>query len=256
MTQPPPSAAPVEEVTPAEVDGAGALVAVCTYNERENLPELVQRVRAVLPAADVLVVDDDSPDGTGSWAEQAARQDARLRVIVRKNERGLGTALLRAVRASIEGDYRYLLNLDGDLSHDPADLPRLLGLAQQSQPPADVVVGSRYVPGGSIHGWPVRRRVMSHLVNRFATGVLRLPVRDCSGSLRCYRVERLRRLDLDELHCRGYAMLEEILLRLHRSGARLTEVPITFTERRLGNSKLTWGEAARSAAQMVRLAVR
>ena len=256
MSQPPPTVASAARSTLAEVDGAGALVAVCTYNERQNLPALVQRVQAALPAADILVVDDDSPDGTGRWAEQAAADDPQFHVIVRKNQRGLGSALLRAVRVAVDEGYQYLLNLDGDLSHDPADLPRLLEVAQHSQPPVDVVVGSRYVAGGNIEGWPVRRRVMSRLVNRFATGVLRLPIRDCSGSLRCYRVDTLRKLDLDSIHCRGYAMLEEILLRLYRNGARMSELPITFTERRLGSSKLTWAEAARSAAQMVRLAVR
>jgi dolichol-phosphate mannosyltransferase len=230
------------------------LVVVCTFNEAENLPSLLEQIFAALPTADVLVVDDDSPDGTGSWAARQAADNGRLHVMIRKEDRGLGAALRAGLRWALERNYRWILNLDADHSHDPADLPRLLEVAQGGQPPLDCVVGTRYASGGQIEGWNWRRRWMSRMVNRFATGVLRLPVSDCSGSLRCYRADALRSIELAQLRSRGYAIFEEILVRLRRSGARFDEVPITFHERRSGDSKLTLGEAVQSAAQIIRMA--
>lgn len=239
--------------TPETRSEQRVLVAVCTYNEAENLPGLLQRIREALPAADVLVVDDDSPDGTGRWAVEESQRVAGLHVLVRGEDRGLGAALRAALDWALAREYAWLLNLDADHSHDPADLPRLLECAQRAEPPLDCVVGTRYAPGGQIEGWTWRRRWMSRLVNGFATRVLKLPVSDCSGSLRCYRVDALRRLDLATLRSRGYAIFEEILVRLRRAEGRFGEVPITFHERQAGDSKLTFGEAMKSAVQILRL---
>ena len=153
---------------------------------------------------------------------------------------------------AIERNYEFLLNLDGDLSHDPAQLPALLDRAQRP-PLVDVVVGTRYAPGGEIDGWPIRRRVISRMVNGFATKCLRLPVSDCSGSMRCYRVSALSRIGIDSIHSNGYSVLEEVLVRLHQAGSKMDEVPITFTNRAKGESKLTTGEAIRSASRMLAL---
>lgn len=232
------------------------LIAICTYNERANLPPLVDAVHQALPAADILVVDDDSPDGTGRWADELSQTLPFLRTMIRSGQRGLGGALREAIREAVASDYEWLLNLDGDFSHDPADLPRLLERATNPQSPADVVVGTRYAMGGHIEGWPLRRRVMSRMVNRFATGILRLPVSDCSGSLRCYRVAALKKIHPETLRSNGYAIFEELLVRLARVGSVMAEVPITFHERRHGASKLSASEAIRSAAQIVRLAYR
>ena len=231
------------------------LVGVCTYNEAENIEAVLDRLRHALPWADLLVVDDASPDGTARLAQQWAQRqaDPSTRVLVRK-ERGLGGAIRCAIGIAVEDSYDYFLNLDGDLSHDPDQLPNLLD-AIRARGDLDVVIGSRYVPGGSIEGWPLRRKLMSRMVNRFATGCLRLPVKDCSGSMRCYRVSTLRRIDLSELRSNGYALLEELLVRLHEADARMLEVPITFTERRLGASKLTLGETCRAGVTIVRLAI-
>ncbi|WP_372723313.1 polyprenol monophosphomannose synthase [Novipirellula sp.] len=229
------------------------LVGVCTYNEASNIATMIERLRASLPQADLLIVDDNSPDGTAGIALDLARVDPQVRVMVREHERGLGSAIRCAMSAAIEHSYDYFLNLDGDLSHDPAQLPTLLERATVN-PEIDVVVGSRYVSGGKIVGWPLRRRIMSRMVNSFATLCLRLPVKDCSGSMRCYRVDSLCRLNLGDWNCRGYALLEELLVLLDRRDAVMAEVPITFTERQRGQSKLTFREAARSAFQIFRLA--
>lgn len=232
------------------------LVVVCTYNERENLPTLLPQIFAALPAADVLVVDDDSPDGTGSWAQQTAEVNPHVAVIVRTGERGLGGALKAAIRYASQRDYDFLLNLDGDLSHRPSDLPRLLAVATAASDAPDIVVGSRYVADGKIEGWPLHRRLMSRTVNGFATKILRLPVKDCSGALRCYRMTALSRIPLESIRSDGYAMLEELLLALHRDGAKFAEIPITFNDRQVGESKLTTRETIRSVRSLLRMILR
>ncbi len=230
------------------------LVAVCTYNEMSNIAELVQRIFAAVPQTDLLIVDDESPDGTGQWALQQAADDPRFHVIIRHQQRGLGGATRRAFEFAVERGYEFLLNLDGDLSHEPESLPALLAIARDD-PAIDVVVGSRYCPGGSVRGWPLRRKIMSRMVNRFAVTCLRLPVSDCSGSLRCYRVSALATIDPGSLQSNGYAILEEVLIKLRVHGAKMAEVPITFNDRQAGDSKLTLSEAFRSASQLVRMAV-
>lgn len=230
------------------------LVAVCTYNERDNLPELVTRIFAAVPTADLLVVDDNSPDQTGQWAIEASRGDPRIRVLSR-TERGLGGAIRAALQYAVERGYEYLVNLDGDLSHAPEAIPDLVRLIA-SDPGLDVAVGSRYCPGGRIEGWPRRRRWMSRLVNRFAVKKLNLPISDCSGSLRCYRVATLARIRPDTLESDGYSILEEILVRIDRSGGKMAEIPIIFTDRTRGQSKLSMAEAYRSAKHLVRLGKR
>lgn len=230
------------------------LVAICTLNEAENIASMLTRLRAAFPTADLLVIDDDSPDGTARLASEMAMKDPAIRVIVR-DERGLGGAIRKTIMVAIEGGYAFLLNLDADLSHDPDQLPSLLQRAQ-SEPLVDVVIGSRYVTGGSIVGWPLHRKWMSRIVNGFATLCLRLPVKDCSGSMRCYRVPALQQSEMSTLRSNGYAVLEEILVRLNRHDATMAEVPITFTDRQHGSSKLTLREAIRSIARMLSMAIK
>lgn len=210
-------------------------------------------LRQAIPMADILVVDDQSNDGTGELVLGFANEDPAIRLVVREHERGLGSAIRKAMQVAVDEGYDYFMNLDGDLSHDPAQLPSLLEMAQ-SDPKIDVVIGSRYVTGGAIVGWPVHRKLMSRLVNRFATVCLGLPVKDCSGSMRCYRVGALVELNLETIKSQGYAVLEELLVKLHRQGAKMAEVPITFTDRQRGKSKLTLTEALRSTAQIISMA--
>ena len=215
---------------------------------------MIGGLRASFPDACLLVVDDNSPDGTADLVREIQAGDAGVLLVVRKDQRGLGSAIVDAMKYAVAGGYEFFLNLDADLSHDPKQLPALLDRAK-AEAEVDVVIGSRYIAGGKIVGWPIRRRLMSKVVNRFATGFLNLPVKDCSGSMRCYRTAALDALDLNSLQCTGYAVLEEILVRLNRTGSKMIEVPITFTERERGQSKLTWAEAVRSIQFMVKLAI-
>lgn len=221
------------------------LVGVCTYNESENVHELLSRILGALPGVDILVVDDSSPDGTAAIVRQFAQfnDQPNVRCLVR-DRRGLGGAIRAAMRESMDGGYEWFCNLDGDLSHDPADLPRLIDAVLEQD--ADVAVGSRYVTGGEIIGWPRYRRWMSRAINSITRRRLRLPIKDASGSFRCYRVDRLKRLNLDDNQSEGYSFLQQVLLDLHRDGAKVIEVPITFTERVSGSSKLNFREAVRS----------
>lgn len=229
------------------------LVGICTYDEADNIELLLRRLRSALPAVDVLVVDDDSPDGTAAVARRLGDSQPWLEVIVRRGQRGLGGAIRCAIDHAIEQRYEFFLNLDGDLSHDPNQLQSLLDQAERCDD-VDVVIGSRYVAGGAIVGWPLRRRLLSWLLNRFAALCLRLHVNDCSGSMRCYRVATLAQLPAGTLRSNSYSILEEILVRLKRRGAKFVEVPITFTDRAHGRSKLTIREATRSMLQIIRLA--
>lgn len=226
------------------------LILLATYNERETLPPLVAKLRAVLPDADVLVIDDDSPDGTGQWCESNAAIDPQFYWIHRRGKRGLGAAVSAGLEWSRDRAYDWIGTLDADGSHDPIAFRSMID-AIQWEPHPDVVIGSRYVPGGRIDGWPWHRRWTSRLVNAFARVWLRLPSRDNSGSFRLYRANSLNRAGVLPLRSSGFAYLEEALFRLHRGGSRFIEVPITFRERHRGTSKLTAAEAFRAARELL-----
>ncbi|MBA3480291.1 MAG: polyprenol monophosphomannose synthase [Pirellulales bacterium] len=226
------------------------LVALATYNEIENLPTLVAAIREQFSDADVLVVDDNSPDGTGPWCDEEAARSPWFTVIHRAGKLGLGSASWAAMQHAIERDYDQLITLDADWSHPPEALPRLVAAAKD----ADVVIGSRYVAGGTIEGWPASRRIVSAVMNLATRVALGLPLRDASTACRLYRVDILRKLDFSQLTATGYAYLEEIAWHLHRRGARFVEVPIAFTDRRAGASKVSFAEARGKAAVLGRLA--
>ncbi len=228
-----------------------ALVVLCTYDEMANLPLVIAILKQVAPACDVLVVDDNSPDGTGQWAATEASRSGQINVLVRSGKLGLGSALRDAIRWCLERDYDYLVNLDVDLSHDPAKVPEFLNIAREEH--VDVVIGSRYIAGGGTEGLSFIRKILSRSLNRYAARVLQLPVRDCSGSYRCYRVSKLRELQIERLTCNGYGFLEEILVALHRRGATLRETPITYHERHAGQSKLSWSDATGAIAVIRKL---
>jgi dolichol-phosphate mannosyltransferase len=236
---------------------ARPLVAVATYNEIGTLPRLVDEVFHHLPVAEVLVIDDNSPDGTGQWCEQRATVDRRVKCLHRGGKLGLGTALAAAMRYAAErrDQYGYLLTMDADFSHPPERLPDLLNAMDGHEvPPIDVAIGSRYIRGGRIEGWPLVRHAMSRAVNFIARWLLGLPPKDCSSGFRCYRTELLAKLDFGAISSHGYSFEEEVLWRLHRLGARFAEVPICFVNRRQGNSKINPRELATSATVLLRLA--
>ena len=227
------------------------LVTLCTYNERENIPELIPAIHQFAPDADVLVIDDASPDGTGRLADELAAADPRVRVLHRSGKLGLGTATLAGFRHAIEHGYDFVINMDADFSHHPRHVPAL----RETMHRADVGIGSRYVPGGGVVGWGWKRKFMSRAINWYARLLLRLKTRDNSGSYRCYRVAKLRELDLNGIRARGYAFQEEILYRCRRVGCRFEETPITFEDRRHGQSKINWKETVAALWIILRLGV-
>jgi dolichol-phosphate mannosyltransferase len=245
---------PVLRIHDREPDPSHArvLISLATYNERDNLAELISALQAQAPYADVLVIDDNSPDGTGELADQLRTADPRIHVLHRGGKLGLGTATLAAMQFAIDRGYDYLLNLDADFSHPPRFVPALLaGMADH-----DVMIGSRYVHGGGTENWPWSRRLISRAVNLFVRLVLRLPVRDASGAFRCYRVAALREAHLERVRSRGYSFQQEVLFRCHQAGCRLGETPIIFENRKAGASKVNLRESMRSLSMLGWLGLR
>ena len=219
------------------------LVTLCTYNERDNIESLIQQIQAQLPPAEILVIDDNSPDGTGDLADRMAGNDPKVHVLHRSGKLGLGSATLAGFQYAIDNGYDFVVNMDADFSHHPRYLPSLLERMADADVAADVAIGSRYVADGGIQGWGLLRHFMSRGINAYARLFLGLPTRDNSGSYRCYRVERLAEVDFASIRSRGYSFQEEILFRCHRVGCRLVEVPIVFEDRRFGESKINWRES-------------
>jgi dolichol-phosphate mannosyltransferase len=206
-----------------------------TYDEAENLEPLVEAARAKLPpSARVLIVDDNSPDGTGEVADRLAARHENVAVLHRPRKEGLGPAYIAGFRRALEGGAGFVLEMDADFSHDPAYLPRLLEAAKR----ADVVLGSRYVAGGGVTDWGALRRAISRGGSAYARLVLGVDVRDLTGGFKCFRREVLEAIDLDAITTRGYAFQVELTYRAVRCGFRVVEVPILFRERRVGKSKM------------------
>ncbi len=233
---------------------ARVLVLLCTYNERHNLPEMIAALRETLPGADILVMDDNSPDGTGQWAMDKRDELSQLHVVVRSGKLGLGSALRDGIRWCLQRQYDFLINMDADQSHDPRVCRSLLEPCLADASRSLIAIGSRYVAGGASTGLSPLRLGLSRGLNWYASKLLRLPVRDCSGSYRCYPTSMLGKLDLDDLTCNGYGFLEEILKHLQARGARYHEVPITYHARGSGTSKLSLNDALGALAVIHRLA--
>ncbi|MGF1578669.1 MAG: polyprenol monophosphomannose synthase [Gemmataceae bacterium] len=225
------------------------LTFMATYNERENLISLTDQIHQALPQTDILVVDDDSPDGTGKVADQRAANDTRWHVIHRPGKLGLGTAMLEGLQFAIEQKYDYVITMDADFSHHPKYLLDLL----RGMSTVDVMIGSRYVPGGGTKNWPLSRKVISRCVNTLVRTLMRIPARDTSGGFRCYRVPWLREANLPEMISNGYSVQEEILFRCHQAGCRIGETPIVFENRTAGASKVNLYEMIRSLSVLLYL---
>jgi dolichol-phosphate mannosyltransferase len=233
------------------------LVVVPTYNERDTLPGVLQRLREAVPEVDVLVVDDGSPDGTGAVADAWAAADPVVSVLHRTAKQGLGAAYRAGFGWGLERGYEVLVEMDADGSHPPEQLPRLLAPLQW----ADLVIGSRYVPGGTVVNWPARRRWLSRGGNTYTRLALAVPVRDATAGYRAFRRSALQRIEVDTVASQGYCFQVDTTRRAARLGLRVVEVPITFTERAVGQSKMSrqivtealwrvtqWGVADRWAA--------
>jgi dolichol-phosphate mannosyltransferase len=234
---------------PSGLEATRVLVALATYNERDNLAPLVREIRDALPRAHILVTDDNSPDGTGKLADELAAADPQIHVQHRKGKLGLGTAILAGMRYAMAQGYDHVISMDADFSHHPRYLPALVAGMQRN----DVMIGSRYVPGGGTVNWPLARLLISSGVNALSRVLMRLPARDTSGGFRCYRVSKLRQTHLDNLLSKGYSFQEEMLYRCRRAGCRIGETPIIFEDRRAGASKADLREAARSLAVILRV---
>jgi dolichol-phosphate mannosyltransferase len=228
------------------------LVIVPTYNERENLPTLVDGLLAHRDLR-VLIVDDGSPDGTGALADAlAAAHPSRIEVMHRTGQRGLGRSYVDGMRRALAMDVTHICQMDADLSHNPADVPRLLEATRD----ADLSIGSRYVPGGRIENWPLRRRLLSRGANAYIRAITRVRTHDNTSGFRCWRREALTLMPIDAIVSDGYAFLVELSWAAARAGCRIAEVPITFVERRSGVSKLSGAVLLESALLPWRLAGR
>jgi dolichol-phosphate mannosyltransferase len=213
------------------------LVITPTYVEAENIDEFLRRARAALPSADILVVDDNSPDGTADIAEATADELGGIDVLRRPAKQGLGSAYRAGFAIGLDKGYEALVQIDADLSHDPAVLPNLLSEVESG---VDLAIGSRYVPGGEIPHWPWFRRALSRYGNRYAALVLGTGVKDATSGYRVYRADTLKSIDYATTRAKGYGFQIETEYRVHVWGGRITEVPIVFTDRVRGYSKMTW----------------
>jgi dolichol-phosphate mannosyltransferase len=212
------------------------VVVVPTFNERENIVPFLEALRRSAPDADVLVVDDNSPDGTGAAAEQSAADLGQIKVLHRPGKQGLGSAYRHGFTVALDEDYDVIVTMDVDFSHDPRVVPTMLGTLEAG---ADAVVGSRYVEGGGTENWPVHRRLLSRWGNRYTAFVLGLRIRDCTSGFRAYRAPALRAIEHGTTGAEGYAFLTELVRRLVRRGYSVVEVPITFRDREVGTSKMS-----------------
>jgi dolichol-phosphate mannosyltransferase len=212
-----------------------ALVCVPTYDEKDNVGPIVEGILAAAPGVEILVIDDDSPDGTGRIADGIAARDRRVHVLHRAGKEGLGKAYLAGFAWALERGYGLVLEMDADFSHDPRYVPALLERARE----ADLVLGSRYVPGGGTVNWGLGRRLLSRGGSLYARTILGIPVRDLTGGFKCFRREVLETIDLPTVGCSGYAFQIELTYRAIRRGFRVAEIPIVFVDRRVGHSKMS-----------------
>jgi dolichol-phosphate mannosyltransferase len=223
-----------------------ALVVVPTYNERDNLPNLVKQVMAQPIRIELLVVDDNSPDGTGKLADELAAANPLVHVMHRAEKSGLGRAYIAGFKWALERDFEFILEMDGDFSHNPDDIPKLVQAAQE----ADLVLGSRYCNGIRVINWPLRRLVLSMGAGQYVRRITGMPFSDPTGGFKCFRRRTLLSLDLEAVKSNGYSFQIEMTHRVWRQGMRIAEVPIIFTDRFLGTSKMS-GKIVREALWMV-----
>jgi len=224
------------------------IVIIPTFNERENLALVVTRVRAAVPSAHVLVVDDNSPDGTGELADELAAVDERVHVLHRTAKNGLGAAYLAGFSWALDRGFGVMVEMDADGSHQPEQLPALLEALSR----ADLVIGARWIPGGRVENWPRHREALSRGANVYTRLMLGIPLHDATGGYRAFRRETLEKIDLQGVDSRGYCFQVDLALRTLRAGLRVAEVPITFVERMHGSSKMDQGVILESMVKVAR----
>ncbi len=227
-------------------NGELTLVVMPTYNERRNVPEIVPQVLAKSPSIHVLIVDDNSPDGTGKIADALAAENERIHVMHRPGKLGLGTAYIAGFKWALERDYEYVFEMDSDFSHNPDHIPEFLEAAQRY----DLVLGSRYLKGVTVINWPMSRLLLSYFANRYARFVTGLPFTDTTGGFKCYRRKVLQAIDLEAIRSEGYSFQIETTFRAWRKGFRVGEIKIIFSDRMEGSSKMS-GKIIREAVWRV-----
>lgn len=223
-----------------------ALIIIPTYNELENIQSIIPDVLAQDPRIQVLVVDDNSPDGTADAVKEMMTDEARIHVLERERKMGLGTAYVAGFKYAIENGYDFVFEMDADFSHDPGTLPRFLEAIQEN----DLVLGSRYIQGVNVINWPMKRLLLSYFANQYTRIVTGLPVRDATGGFKCFRVEVLKAIDLDQVRSNGYSFQIEMSFKAWKKGFRIKEIPIIFMDRRAGISKMS-KKIVREAVTMV-----
>lgn len=225
------------------------LIVIPTYNERDSLPHTIESIRTWVPAAEILVVDDASPDGTGEWADEAATADSRISVLHRTAKNGLGAAYVAGFTWALERDYAVICEMDADGSHRGRDLPQLLAAIEGG---ADLAIGSRWIPGGAVVNWPRNRHLLSRGANLYVNAAMGLGVGDATAGFRAYRREALAAIALDDIESQGYCFQIDMTKRVDEAGFRIAEVPITFVERELGESKMHGGIISEAMTNVAR----
>ena len=225
----------LSDITTGQPPMAQPLVLIPTYNERDNLIPFIQAVRTALPEADLLIIDDNSPDGTGKLADTCASEDPSVHVLHRPGKQGLGRAYLGGFAWALARDYSHVFEIDADFSHNPKDLPRLLKATEK----ADIALGCRWMSGGGVSGWPLRRLALSRLGNLYARVILGVPYRDLTGGFKCFTRKALEKIGPENISSVGYGFQIEATWRALQAGLSITEVPILFTDRVHGVSKMS-----------------
>ena len=234
---------------PQTVPTNKTLIITPTYNERQNVETLLERIHVVVPGAHVLVVDDNSPDGTGQWVEQQSEQEAWVHVLRRPEKQGLGTAYCAGFKWALQRDYQQIIQMDADLSHDPDQIPDLLAESKEY----DLVIGSRYIKGVNIVNWPLSRLILSWSANLYARLITGIPVWDLTGGFKCWKRKVLEKLDISTIRSEGYSFQIETTFRAYRQGYSIKEVPIIFIDRTEGDSKMSKGIIYEAVWMVIRL---
>ncbi|MCH7851674.1 MAG: polyprenol monophosphomannose synthase [Candidatus Marinimicrobia bacterium] len=234
---------------PQTVPTNKTLIITPTYNERQNVETLLERIHVVVPGAHVLVVDDNSPDGTGQWVEQQSEQEAWVHVLRRPEKQGLGTAYCAGFKWALQRDYQQIIQMDADLSHDPDQIPDLLAESKDY----DLVIGSRYIKGVNIVNWPLSRLILSWSANLYARLITGIPVWDLTGGFKCWKRKVLEKLDIPTIRSEGYSFQIETTFRAYRQGYSIKEVPIIFIDRTEGDSKMSQGIIYEAVWMVIRL---
>jgi dolichol-phosphate mannosyltransferase len=228
------------------------LVVIPTYNEAENIPQLIPAVLQQAPNLDILIVDDGSPDGTGAIIKKMMAMDSRLHIIERQGKQGLGTAYVRGFRYAIEHGYDFVFEMDADFSHNPNDIPVFLAKIQD----ADLVLGSRYIDGVRVLDWPMNRLLLSYSANVYTRIMTGLPIHDATGGFKCFRIAALKAINLDKIRSNGYAFQIEMSFKVWKKGFRILEVPIIFADRKVGTSKMSGNIVYEAVFMLMKLRLR